>query len=312
MLGNLGSFSTLTLLSLTWLCLVVQFGIAAEDANHRLGHKLFQLASADSSEHCVDIVAVHGLDGHWERSWTATNKVFWLRDLLPSRIPCARIFSYSHDSRTRGSETPLDWDVFDHAKALLTALSTERRLTQTERIPILFIGHSLGGIILKAALVKAELARVGHLEHFKAIKLSTYAVMFLGTPHQGGEGIPLAEVLRQISSITSYTNKKILNKMERNSEWLQELQLDYNAISHEFKTIFFYETMKMDVGIMSLLIVPKHSAVISGARDSEEIPLIADHSSMAKFAESKDDGFQILVKRLRIFVDVAKPKIDEN
>ncbi|KAF5588729.1 Pfs domain protein [Fusarium subglutinans] len=312
MLGHSNSFSSLALLSLTWLCLVIQFGSATEDANHKLGHKLYQLTSPDSSEHCVDIVAVHGLDGHWRRSWTAKNEVFWLQDLLPSEIPCARIFSYSHDSRTRGSETPLDWDVSDHAKALLTALSTERRLTQTERTPILFIGHSLGGIILKAALVKAELARVGHLEHFKAIQLSTYAVIFLGTPHQGGEGIPLAQVLRQISSIVSYTNKKILSKMERNSEWLQELQSDYNAISQEFETIFFYETIKMDVGIMSLLIVPKHSAVISGARNSEEIPLIADHSSMAKFTTSEDDGFQTLVNKLRIFANVSKPKIDDN
>ncbi|KAF5632700.1 eukaryotic translation initiation factor 3 [Fusarium sp. NRRL 52700] len=312
MLGNLTSFSPLALLFLTWLCLVIQFGSAAEDASLGLGHQLHQLASPGSSEPCVDIVAVHGLDGHWRKSWTASNNVFWLQDLLPSKIPCARIFSYSHDSRTRGSETPIDWDVSDHAKALLTALSTERRLTQTERTPILFIGHSLGGIILKAALLKAELARVGHLEHFKAIKLSTYAVIFLGTPHQGGEGIPLAQVLRQISSIVSHTNKRILSKMERNSEWLQELQSDYNAISQEFETIFFYETIKMDVGIMSLLIVPKHSAVVSGARNSEEIPLIADHSSMAKFTTSEDDGFKKLVNKLRIFVNVAKPKIVEN
>ncbi|UZP35142.1 hypothetical protein NXS19_002958 [Fusarium pseudograminearum] len=312
MLGHSTFLSTFVLLPITWLCLVIQLGSAAEEAKHGLGQKLHQLTNPDSSEHCVDIVAVHGLDGHWRRSWTATNNVFWLQDLLPVEIPCARIFSYSHDSRTRGSETPLDWDISDHATALLTTLSTERRLTQTERIPILFIGHSLGGIILKAALLKAELARVGHLEHFKAIKLSTYAVVFLGTPHQGGEGIPLVEVLRRISSVVNHTNTKILKKMERNSEWLQNLQSDYNAISQDVETIFFYETLKMNVGVMSLLIVPKHSAVISGARNSEEIPLIADHSSLAKFTSNKDDGFQTLVKRLRIFVKVAKPKVDEN
>ncbi|KAI6749901.1 hypothetical protein HG531_007166 [Fusarium graminearum] len=308
----LGSSSTFVLLLITWLCLIIQLGSAAEEAKHGLGQKLHQLTNPDSSEHCVDIVAVHGLDGHWKRSWTATNNAFWLQDLLPVEIPCARIFSYSHDSRTRGSETPLDWDISDHATALLTTLSTERRLTQTERNPILFIGHSLGGIILKAALLKAELARVGHLEHFKAIKLSTYAVVFLGTPHQGGEGIPLVEVLCRISSIVSHTNTKILSKMERNSEWLQGLQSDYNAISQDIETIFFYETLKMDIGMKNLLIVPKHSAIISGARNSEEIPLIADHSSMAKFSTSKDDGFQTLVKKLRIFIDVAKLKVSEN
>ncbi|KAJ4115385.1 hypothetical protein NW768_011237 [Fusarium equiseti] len=100
--------------------------------------------------------------------------------------------------------------------------------------------------------------------------------------------------------------------MERNSPWLQELQSDYNAISQDVETIFFYETLKLDVGPMSLLIVPKHSAVISGARNSEDVPLIADHASMVKFSTRTDDGFQKLVKRLRIFAKAAKPKIDEN
>lgn len=33
---------------------------------------------------------------------------------------------------------------------------------------------------------------------------------------------------------------------------------------------------------------------------------------MAKFSTSKDDGFQTLVKKLRIFIDVAKLKVSEN
>ncbi|KAF4503077.1 Pfs domain containing protein [Fusarium agapanthi] len=105
--------------------------------------------------------------------------------------------------------------------------------------------------------------------------------------------------------------------MQRNSEWLQELQPDYNAISQEFETIFFYETLKMDVGFMSLLgrrFLHRAKTLGSYIRDknSEEIPLIADHSSMAKFTTSDDDGFKTLVNKLRIFVNIAKPKIDEN
>jgi hypothetical protein len=33
------------------------------------------------------VVAVHGLNGHSEKTWTADNGVNWLRDLLPEDFP---------------------------------------------------------------------------------------------------------------------------------------------------------------------------------------------------------------------------------
>ncbi len=42
----------------------------------------------------VSIVAVHGLDGHRDKTWTADNDVHWLRDLLPNTIPHARILCW--------------------------------------------------------------------------------------------------------------------------------------------------------------------------------------------------------------------------
>ncbi|KAF8514438.1 hypothetical protein BU17DRAFT_94523 [Hysterangium stoloniferum] len=39
----------------------------------------------------VDIIAIHGFDGHHEKSWTADNGKFWLRDVLPQAIPTVHI-----------------------------------------------------------------------------------------------------------------------------------------------------------------------------------------------------------------------------
>ncbi|KAH9232177.1 hypothetical protein K456DRAFT_1798044, partial [Colletotrichum gloeosporioides 23] len=97
----------------------------------------------------LSIVAVHGLDGHWTRSWTADNGVFWLRDLLPESLPEARIYAYSYDSRTRGGDTPLTLDISDHGRELVSELTLTRQLTNTEKRPIVFLGHSLGGIVVK-------------------------------------------------------------------------------------------------------------------------------------------------------------------
>jgi hypothetical protein len=53
----------------------------------------------------VSIVAVHGLNGHRDKTWTAANDVYWLRDLLSSNIPNARIFCWRYDANTHGDDT---------------------------------------------------------------------------------------------------------------------------------------------------------------------------------------------------------------
>lgn len=91
---------------------------------------------AFASAHYVaiySIIAVHGLDGHWKRSWVAKNGVFWLQDLLPQAIPEARVYSYGYDSRTRGSSFPLTLDITEGGKELVAELALERELTKVCR-----------------------------------------------------------------------------------------------------------------------------------------------------------------------------------
>ncbi|XTI85857.1 hypothetical protein V2W45_1466673 [Cenococcum geophilum] len=80
----------------------------------------------------VDIIAVHGLNGHRDETWTAGNGVNWLRDLLPQDLPNARIMAWGYDANTYSRSR------------------TSRRL-------IIFVAHSLGGIIVKSALIHSDL-----------------------------------------------------------------------------------------------------------------------------------------------------------
>ncbi|PVF91600.1 hypothetical protein CPB86DRAFT_685132, partial [Serendipita vermifera] len=95
----------------------------------------------------VDIVAIHGLDGHRERSWTAANGTMWLKDLLPLDIPNARILTYGYDSDTRRFTHTSTQSIFQHAETFVADL-TQVRSGNPER-PIIFLAHSLGGIVLK-------------------------------------------------------------------------------------------------------------------------------------------------------------------
>ena len=90
--------------------------------------------------------------------------------MLPAKIPNARIFSWGYDANTHSTSQLTAMYLYDHAQNLVSDLSLERRLTKvvcvltllallrsnvnvvkTERRPIIFVAHSLGGIVVKSA-----------------------------------------------------------------------------------------------------------------------------------------------------------------
>lgn len=147
------------------------------------------------------------------------------------------------------------------------------------------------------------------MSHQAGIVNSTYAVLFFGTPHQGGEGIGLAKLVAYIMSATSYTNLELLDHLKKHSNWLQEQQSKYGPLSRRFYSVFFFETEKMAIlswnRLLKILVVPKYSAVIQGAVNAESVSLAADHSTMVKFASEQDSNFIKVVRYLRRFVKDA-------
>lgn len=82
---------------------------------------------------------------------------------------------------------------------------------------------------------------INHNEMQRDIKLSTYGILFMGTPHRGGEGVPWAKLALNIVNVAQYTNSEILGHLEENSELLENQQTLFLPISRDFDTTYFYE-----------------------------------------------------------------------
>ncbi|KAK2812978.1 hypothetical protein FQN50_000999 [Emmonsiellopsis sp. PD_5] len=174
---------------------------------------------SDPESAVIDIVFVHGLQGDPRNTWTweppraqtptfsklwsprkrvegasadiaggdqggGGSAVFWPKDLLAADFPTARVMTFGYDSIiTRGYKAANQGNLFSHSGNLLYEL-VQKRIRAPKR-GLLFIAHSLGGIIVKDALRHSEThSDIEVVDIFE----STTGILFFGTPHRGSEG----------------------------------------------------------------------------------------------------------------------------
>jgi hypothetical protein len=63
----------------------------------------------------------------------------------------------------------------------------------------------------------------------------------MGTPHQGGSGVPLGRLMVNVASVFVAADDRLLQHLERDSEWLQQQLGQYGPVSEDFVTKFAYE-----------------------------------------------------------------------
>jgi hypothetical protein len=105
------------------------------------------------------------------------------------------------------------------------------------------------------ALIHSDAARRGALEEHRSIKLSTYGIMFMGTPHQGGSGVAFGKLMVNIASVFVAADDRLLQHLERDSEWLQQQLGQYGPISGDFVTKFAFEEYPTPIALGKSIMV---------------------------------------------------------
>ncbi|KAM0228216.1 hypothetical protein ACHAPO_010864, partial [Fusarium lateritium] len=212
----------------------------------------------------VDIVAIHGLNGHYYKTWSTSStngsRLNWLEDMLPERIPNARIMSYGYNANVQFSKSTAG--IGDFVEGLLSDLI-------------------LGGIVFKQALVRAR-ERDRYTDLLKHIR----GVAFFGTPHGGSSSADFGKVLASIlkaSTLGINTNTKVVNDLKKNSQALYEITQSFVDRSKALHIVTFYETEKMDY--LNAQIVAKESAILNLPNEIP-VPIDGNHINMCKFSNS--------------------------
>ena len=243
---------------------------------------LQKISGGDDPGRVADVIFVHGLDGDARATWHPKDRpdAFWPA-WLGEDLPAVGVWSLGYAvsaSAWKGHAMPLA----DRATNVLDQLD----LDGIGRRPIVFICHSLGGLLVKQMLRHA--ADFGN-PPWKAIVTQTRAIVFLSTPHSGAD---LASWIKHIGTLLRSTVS--VEELEAHHPRLRELNLWYrhHVADFDLATVVYCEKRP----IAGLLVVNETTAD-PGIAGVIPIPVDEDHVSICKPA-SKDSQIYRRVKRL--------------
>jgi protein SERAC1 len=251
----------------------------------------------DSPNVTLDICFVHGLTGNRESAWTADKQSTpWPETLLPAKLSGARIITYGYDAYVSRKRVASSNGLTEHAKNLVNDLTTDRASCNALHRPLIFVTHSLGGLVCKEAIL---LSRNNPESHLQSIFDCAKGIVFMGTPHKGSWMADWAKIPATALGLVKSTNKTLLKVLETDNQYLKSIQDRFWSMIREFQeagrdfeiTCFFEELPLPIVGT----VVSKDSAILEGY---SSFSIHADHRNMVQFGSTEDNGFKRLVGEL--------------
>ncbi|KAK3942679.1 hypothetical protein QBC46DRAFT_447659 [Diplogelasinospora grovesii] len=231
----------------------------------------------------------------------SSEAIFWPADLLPKECPLARILTWGYDTNvTRYMSGPVNKDsIFTHGKNLLYALGRDRPTGRR----IIFVAHSLGGIVVKEMLHSSS---VSHDTIHQDILNSTSAVVFLGTPHRGSQDMAgIGETVRRIAAtvLRVDTSSAMLDALGLRSSDLQRGQEAFSRLwsTYDFRVKTFQEGLGLtgvNIGVLKDKVVPESSSLLGDFRENAET-LQANHFNMARFSGASDPNYRSVAGEVR-------------
>ncbi|KAK6428170.1 hypothetical protein LTR95_015688, partial [Oleoguttula sp. CCFEE 5521] len=269
---------------------------------------------SDPEDATVDIVAVTGLGGHALVSFrSADGTSVWLRDFAPQDIPQARFITYGYNTNIIDSDN--NQGVHELALTLLNGLADFRQRTQTQQGPWLFICHSLGGVVLKEALVISSKTTEPKHKNLLEVMTMTYGLMFLGVPNLGLKHNQLEIVVKGRAN-EGFVRDLLVKSDSEASQFLGHLTREFSDLDRRrrlaFEIVSYYETESSPTLVdrggghfeatgPKEFMVTKMSAERIGhfVRTIDHLPLSTNHRGLVRFEHSQDARYISVIGKLK-------------
>ena len=252
--------------------------------------ELIPIIGTEDETRTGDVVFVHGLGGDGRGTWHPEEKKdddnfwpFWLGDDLGH----VGIWSLGYEvepTRWKGSAMPL----VERGINVLSILDLE----EIGERPVVFITHSMGGLLVKQML---RHALDFNNPRWQKIVEQTKGIVYLSTPHSGADlanwtkyiGLILRRTVSLEELEAHHPRLLELNEVYRNQERLRQIPIEVYYEKYETKGFLVVNSTSANPGILGVT----------------PIPVDYNHISISKPASNKEP----LYRRIKRFVGECLP-----
>lgn len=233
--------------------------------------------------------------------------MLWPQKFLPETLPSARILSFGYNAdffkfwpEDRENIAP-ELTIDDYSTSLLEALRVLRKEEEKDR-PIIFVAHSMGGLVVANALSRDHKSDAG----LQSLVDHTIGALFLGTPFLGSSlatyGATAVSLLKNIMKVQGDSldtlktkSKKLAAVNESFAEFLKARDRSHDKPLLEIACFFEERPIAGKV-----FVVPKMSATWLGVNP---LSIDANHQDMAKFDSEYSMGYKSVSGKLKQWID---------
>ena len=298
------------------------------------------LYEPEDTEIIADVIFVHGLLGHPKRTWehevpksSKGISYYWPLEALPQDFPNVRVMTYGYESAPTGnySSATTHMNINQHARTLLAGVAASR--DDCLGRPIIFMAHSLGGILVKDTIQEAFQCESAHQKQKKDVGESCSAIFFFGTPHQGADIAAWGDLVRGVIRVLPggpSTYNGLLKDLEPDSRLLAVIARNFNARllrDNKIRVCSIQEGRGMtrtNIGntkvrgqpvatqcAYHVQVVPDTSSWLNlGPLEENFFIQDKDHLEMCKFSSRTDGSYQTLRSTLKGYLaDIEKRRL---
>ncbi|MFT4850037.1 MAG: hypothetical protein ACI83B_002586 [Sediminicola sp.] len=249
-------------------------------------------------------IFIHGLSGDPIQTWKTNNvkSEFWPNWLAEVKEGIA-IWTIGYPADKVKWANGQAMHVTDRGSSIYNALIAIEEFQQGE---LCFIGHSMGGLLIKQILVEADTdSKSNQVARDLINRISK--VCFIGTPHAGSFISSMCKAISFVSKPTLATYS--LGSGDPN---LRDLNKRYKAIAkeNEVEHLVLFETQEFVpykvLSFVKFLVVSPSSA--DPGVDCKVMPIDADHEMICKPSSTESQVFQ----QLKVFLNADGIKESSN
>ncbi|TEA14937.1 Protein SERAC1 [Colletotrichum sidae] len=216
----------------------------------------------------------------------------WVRQGIRRQVSEARVLLYRHRELIEGLT------LEQLADDLIEQVWNVRYGNQRSR-PLFFVAHSIGGLVVKLALLKAS-----QTERYKPFMYNCHGVTFFATPHRGSSYLSmnnLEDSIQRLLRLQRPLPRTISKELRLGHKPLHRLQDDFSTIASELRVWTFYETIDSQLsgsgstsrGLSKEVLFGAPIASIKssllGVRQERVFSLDSEHANCASFGKGNTE-----------------------